>query len=79
MSKLREIEARLDRAFARIDAAMATQQAVPANGTGDGRSDGRSDALATLRAELDRLRDERRRDADDVSAILADLRPLLET
>ncbi|HEU0220777.1 MAG TPA: hypothetical protein VFR34_01010 [Paracoccaceae bacterium] len=78
MSKLGEIEARLDDAISRIEAALGASY-----GGGDGaaimaKMRQQADEIAALRAELEHMREERRRDAEDVTAILADLRPLLE-
>jgi hypothetical protein len=72
MSKLREVEARLDAAFARLEVAIVDSQGIGAL-TGD-----QAETIESLKAELERIRLERRRDADDVTQILADLRPLLE-
>jgi hypothetical protein len=75
MGDVRELESRIDRAIARIVAALAARVAGSA-----GRESAAIDPaeLDRLRGELQAMREERRRDAEDVSAILADLRPLLE-
>ncbi|WP_118137530.1 hypothetical protein [Oceanicella sp. SM1341] len=78
MSKLTKLEARLDAAFARIEAALGERPEPAALQAMASAGEAQSAEIAALRDDLARIRAERRKDADDVSAILADLRPLLE-
>ncbi len=65
MTKLKDLDRRVTAALARIEAVL------------EARGPHAADAGA-LRAEIARLQEERRRDAEDVTQILADLKPLLE-
>ncbi|QDL92128.1 hypothetical protein FDP22_10305 [Paroceanicella profunda] len=78
MSKITKLEARLDAAFARIEAALGERPEPGALQAMASAGEAQSAEIAALRDDLARIRAERRKDADDVSAILADLRPLLE-
>ncbi|RMF36667.1 MAG: hypothetical protein D6754_11020 [Alphaproteobacteria bacterium] len=78
MSKLDELEARIEAAFARIEAGLVAR---PGQNELEELRDAtrrQQEEIAALREKLKRMREERRRDADDVNAILSDLRPLLE-
>jgi hypothetical protein len=77
MADLNHLEARINQALARITAALESAPDQAADDLSRASSD-QAGEIAALREKLERLQDERRRDADDVSAILADLKPLLE-
>ncbi|GIX13172.1 MAG: hypothetical protein KatS3mg118_1131 [Paracoccaceae bacterium] len=81
MTDLNRIEARINRALARIEAALDAVADGGAAAGDDLSAVAREQAreIAALRQRLERLQEERRRDAEDVSAILADLKPLLES
>ncbi|MEL6234243.1 MAG: hypothetical protein AAFR46_07525 [Pseudomonadota bacterium] len=67
----------LDRIETALDAPCAAGEAAP-NGELDAEIRSQAEEIDRLRGRLDEMKEARRRDADDVSAILADLRPLLE-
>ncbi|MEM9049159.1 MAG: hypothetical protein AAGC92_10600 [Pseudomonadota bacterium] len=74
--QLKILETRINTALDRIEARLAAP-APSSNGLAD-ENRAQADEILALRSRLDEMKEARRRDADDVTAILADLRPLLE-
>lgn len=80
-SDLKQLETRIDRALSRIESAIgdgSSAEATPVDTKLVEENRVQAEEIANLRGKLGQLQEARRRDADDVTAILADLRPLLE-
>ncbi|MEM8742052.1 MAG: hypothetical protein AAGE13_11235 [Pseudomonadota bacterium] len=79
---LKALESRIDTALSRIETALAEPRAAAETVSNEEELDAeirlQAEEIVQLRGRLDEMKEARRRDADDVSAILADLRPLLE-
>ncbi|MEM9196281.1 MAG: hypothetical protein AAGD12_00370 [Pseudomonadota bacterium] len=79
---LKALESRIDTALSRIETALAEPRAAAETVSNEEELDAeirlQAEEIVQLRGRLDDMKEARRRDADDVSAILADLRPLLE-
>jgi seryl-tRNA synthetase len=78
MAEIKEMERRLSSALSRIEKASKALAKRPAAAVADAKAEELEAEVKTLRGQLGDVRDARKRDLDEMDAILAQLRPLIE-
>lgn len=78
MTDIKELDARLTAAFSRIETALKGQPSSAQMAKARDVIAEHAKNIDTLRSELEAMREQRKRDAADVDAILNDLKPMLE-